>query len=574
LNVTLRQVLEVLWQRAWIIILVTVIAVVSAGAYLAVRDVTYRTTGTVRLNPVVTEASISGEIGGVIIDLDPDTVTAPIILDKAAELLSEPAGTLNGQISVDLDESSRTGRLFVTGTGPSPESARDRTDAVIEAYRAYVDEQMIAAEATLRERHQAAVAEASALQEEVRRNPANAIATTNLATALGEMSRMQAQLDAIATSGPATTVLDDAPLGTATVPDPALVIALALLSGLIVGIGAALIRDQFDNRLRGADEIEEISGATSLGELRWDPAVKKMNPPLPVASSHRTDLSEGLRSVRSTLQVLMPPRNAVIVVTSVEPGDGKSFVTANLALAWARAGKQVILVGGDLRRPDLARYYGEAADGEGLSELLARHADGKHITEESIESLLNFTGYRRLRLLPSGAEPPDPADLLAGAGYPVLIEKIRALADIVIIDSPPAMGLADASLLAAHTDGAVVMASVRRTDRVLLADTVAGLRANGVEVLGVVGNRGRKKLPKTYSAYYMRPTETRQTAPRLTPQSLPIDTDVDDFEIDAGEAADRPPLSRRRPNGAVPVTSSSRGGPNPDPERELETDTE
>ncbi|HWL78358.1 polysaccharide biosynthesis tyrosine autokinase [Microbacterium sp.] len=571
---TLRQVLDVLWQRAWIIVLVTVIAVVSAGAYLAVRDVTYETTGTVRLNPVVTEASLSGEIGGVAIDLDPETITAPVILDKATELLNEPRGSLSDQIDVELDETSRTGRLFITGTGPSPESARDRTDAVIEAYRTYVDEQMVAAEATLRERHAAAVQQAAALQEEVRRNPANAIATTNLATALGQMSTLQAQLDAMATSGPATTVLDDAPLGTATVPDPALVIALALLSGLIVGIGAALIRDQFDNRLRGADEIEEISGATSLGELRWDPAVKKMNPPLPVAGSHRTDLSEGLRSVRSTLQVLLPPRNAVIVVTSVEPGDGKSFVTANLALAWARAGKQVILVGGDLRRPDLARYYGEAADGEGVSELLARHADGKHITEEAIESLLNFTGYRRLRLLPSGAEPPDPADLLAGEGYPVLVEKLRALADIVIIDSPPAMGLADASLLAAHTDGAVIMASVRRTDRVLLADTVSGLRANGVEVLGVVGNRGRKKLPKTYSAYYMRPTDTRPATPRLTPQSLPIDTEVDDFEIDAGEAADRPPLSRRRPNGAVPVTSSSRGGPNPDPERELETDTE
>ncbi len=575
LNVTLRQVLEVLWQRAWIIILVAVIAVVSAGAYLAIRDVTYRTTGTVRLNPVVTEAALSGEIGGVVIDLDPDTVTAPVILDKAAELIGEPAGSLNGQISVDLDESSRTGRLFVTGKGPTPDSARVRTDAVIEAYRTYVDEQMVAAEATLRERHQAAITQASALQEEVRRNPSNAIATTNLATALGQMSSLQAQLDAIATSGPATTVLDDAPIGSATVPDPALVLALALLSGLIVGIGAALIRDQFDNRLRGSDEVEEVSGATSLGELRWDPGVKKMIPPLPVAGSHRTDLSEGLRTVRSTLQVLMPPRNAVVVVTSVEPGDGKSFVTANLALAWARAGKQVILVGGDLRRPDLSRYFGESADGGGLSELLSRHADGKHITVEAIEKHLNFTGYRRLRLLPSGAEPPDPADLLAGAGYPVLVEKLRTLADVVIIDSPPAMGLADASLLSAHTDGAVVMASVRRTDRVLLADTVAGLRANGVEVLGVVANRGRRKLPKTYSAYYMRrPSETRPTAPRLTPQTLPIDTDVDDFEIDAGEAAERPPMSRRRPNGVVPVPSTSRNGPGRGSDRDPETDTE
>src|SRR5690606_10840780 len=105
----------------------------------------------------------------------------------------------------------------------------------------------------------------------------------------------------------------------------------------------------------------------------------------------------------------------------------------------------------------------------------------------------------------------EPADLIARPITAELIEYLRTLADVVIIDSPPAIGMADAALLAAHTDGAVVLASVRRTDRVRLVEAIEALRAAGVEVLGVVSNRSRRKLPKTYSSYYVaadRPART------------------------------------------------------------------
>lgn len=561
---TLRQVLAVLWKQAWIIALVTLVAGVTAAMYLSVREVPYTAEGTVRLNPVVTEAAVSGELGGVVIDLDPETVTSPMILDSAAELAGEAPGSLDGAIDVDLEEGARTGRLIVTATGPTAESARDRADAVIEVYRAYVDEQIVAAEAILRERLAAAVAEATALQQVVRDDPGNAIATTNLASTLGDMSALQSQLDAIATSGPTTTVLHDVPLGEPTVPDPIVVLALALLTGIIVGVGAALIRDQFDNRLRGVEEVEPLVGVASLGELRWDSSVLRMSPPLPVASSHRTDLSEGIRTVRSTLQVLIPSRGAAVVVTSVEPGDGKTFLSANLALASARAGKQVILVGGDLRRPDLARYLKDAAEGGGVSDLLEDHADGRDLDNETVTAMLRHTQYRRLRVLPPGEELTDPADILAGPGWPILLDRLRSMTDIVIIDSPPALGLADASLLGAQCDGAVVVSSIGRTNRALLVDTVSGLRANGVKVLGVVANRSQRKLPSSYSSYYLATGGHSTGAPA---ESSAEAGEPDELERFSSVFDDDPPAPD-------PDSEAAAEGPAPDQDAETAADGE
>lgn len=548
---TLRQVLDVLWKRAWIILVVTAVATATAAVYVAVREVSYQTEGTVRLNVIVTDAVETGEIGGVVVDLDPETITAPLILDPAAELTGEAPAALTGQIEAEFEEGARTGRIVISGTGPTPESAQTRTEAVIETYRAYLDQQMEMVTQTLRDRHTAAVEEATELQAEIARNPNNSIATTNLGIALGEMTALQSTLNEITTAGPTGTVLNAVQPGAPVQPGRFIVLALALATGLIVGIGAALIRDQFDNRLRSSDEIEEISSASSLGELRWDRGVKRMDPPLPVASRSRTGLSEGLRAVRSTLQVLLPAHRAVIVLTSVAPGDGKSFISSNLALAWARAGRQVVLVGGDLRRPELGRYFDDAADGPGLAELLLERGTHGSITEAGVAGMLNETAYPRLRVLPAGAEPADPADLLAGDGWAEVVAALRSLADIVIVDSPPAMGIVDASLLAAHADGAALIASVGRSDRAMIVDSIDSLEANGVQVLGVIANRGRRRLPKAYATYLGSTSEPAQGAP----ESRRALRDVPDQSVDEGPG--RPGEVSSPDTAATPADSPS-----------------
>ncbi|GAA1919626.1 hypothetical protein GCM10009775_10290 [Microbacterium aoyamense] len=513
---SLRQILAVLWHRKWTMLAVTLIAVLTAWGYLQIRDVEYESSSVVRLNPIVTNGVVTGEIGGVAVELGADTIMSPVILEPAAASLGESTAALENAIYAEFVEGERAGEMTVSSVGPSASIAQDRASAVVATYQTYVDEQLVAAQATLAQRYSDVLANAQNLQNVVALNPDDRIASANLTTAIATMNGLQTAINDLSVAGSATTVTLAAYPGEDTSPSALIILLLALATGLVVGAAAALIRDQFDNRLRDEREIEPITGAASLGDLAWDRSLSRRAQPLPVAESARTGLSEGLRTLRSTLQVLLPTHSAAIVVTSVEPGDGKSFISANLALAWARGGKRVILVGGDLRRPDLARYYHDAADGEGLAELLQEHESGEGITPDVVESRLNTTRHRRLRILPSGFEPADPADLLAGPALAAIIESLRSLADIVVIDSPPAMGMADAALMATHTDGALLVASIRRTDRARLAQATDGLKANGVVVLGVVANRSRRRLPKTYNSYYLRtagPRSTSQTAP-------------------------------------------------------------
>jgi capsular exopolysaccharide synthesis family protein len=324
---------------------------------------------------------------------------------------------------------------------------------------------------------------------------------------------------------------------------PLLALSVALVAGLIAGIGIALIWDAFDDRLRGEDELEPLTGIPALGELANDKRMFRRGDWLPAASRKRTALNEGLRALRTTLQVLLPQANDVVVLTSVEPGDGKTFVSANLALAWARTGKRVVLVGGDLRNPSLGDYFGDAADGAGLTELLRATAVRKAApTADAVEANLNRTKFRGLRILPSGTEPWDPADLLALDGLGTILDSLRSLCDIVVIDSPPAFALVDASLLAAHADGAVLVTSVRRTKRKLLVETVHALVGNGVTVLGIVANRSRRRIPKSYSAYY---GASRTPGPKAAVASTRTATarqepDEDDLLPDHDEGIDQP----------------------------------
>lgn len=502
LVVTLRQILDVLWKRKWIVVAVTVVALLVALAYLQMRTVTYSTSSIVRLNSVVATGAATGEISGVAVDVGSDAVTSEDVVTVAGAQLGEAPDVLADSIQVSIDDSTGSTRMQIAAFGDSPVQAQERANAVTAAYVTYVQDQMTDVLTTLTQRQADAITAARDLQKQVAEDPTDSIASTNLATALSKMTSLNLAIENVNNAGAATAVVSSAYPGEPTVPSPIVVLLLALTTGLIVGIAAALVRDQFDNRLRGEDEILQTAGVRSLGELNWDRGVARTQPPLPVARNDRTDLSERLRTLRSTLQVFLPARGAVVVLTSVEPGDGKSFVSANLALAWARAGRRVILVDGDLRRPDLGRYLESAADGEGLAEILQEHEIGESLRPDAVESRLNATAYRRLRVLPAGAEPPDSADLLARPVLRELMSHLRSLADVVIVDSPPAIGMSDAAQLALQSDGAVVIASVRKTDRVLLNETVAGLRASGAEVLGVVANRGRRQLPKAYSAYY------------------------------------------------------------------------
>ncbi len=504
-NVTLRQILGVLWLRRWLIVAVVVVALISAAFVIQLQPKSFESDATVRTSAIVTDAASTGSLGGVQVDIDSNTATSPNVLSQAARLAGEPGTNYSRYVSTTITAGSKTDTILIAAIAATPELAQRRSSAVVKAFNDYLQQQIDSTVATLKARASAANASAVAYQAQAFAAPNNALIAANLSSALSTLSSTNAEITLITDSGSPTTTLTAAPLGSSLGTSPLLVLLLALVAGVIAGMGIALIRDQFDDRLRGDHEIERLTSLPSLGELVLDKSVAKTGDLLPAARSEQTALGEGLRSLRTSMQVLLPRQNAVVAFSSVEPGDGKTFVSANVALAWARTGKRVILVGGDLRRPSLWSYFGEAARGPGLIEILQdAEENGRSVSASDVTAHLNDTAYRGLRVLPAGERDADPADLLATASLKQLIAVLRDLADVIIIDTPPAMALVDASLLAEQSDGLILLATINRTDRTFLVNTLESLRQNGVHTLGVVTNRSRRTLPKSYAPYYAR----------------------------------------------------------------------
>jgi len=499
--------LNAIWQRRLLIIGVVVLAVAVAAVFLLRQTPVYNSSITVRMSSLATSAASSGQIGTAAVDFDPASITSPAVLGPAAKKVGEPAvaGATWG-VSYSLADTASQNQptvITITAQGRNAAQSQERATAVADSYNTYLTGQLAIAKKAAEAQQAKWTATAEVYQAQVTANPANSIAQSNLANAISSLGNATDTINKIDNAGKPLTVTQTATPGEFQGTSPLIAIAVALVAGLIAGIGIALIWDAFDDRLRGEEELEALTGLPALGELALDKRMLRRGDWLPAAGRKRTSLNEGLRALRTTLQVLLPQGNDVVVLTSVEPGDGKTFVSSNLALAWARTGKRVVLVGGDLRKPGLDEYFGDVATGRGLTELLQTAAiRGAAPSREEIADSLNATKFRGLSILPAGSEPWDPADLLAVDGLGDIIASLRSLCDIVVIDSPPALALVDASLLAAHSDGAVLVASVRRTRRKLLVETLRTLSSNGITVLGTVANRSRRRIPKSYSAYY------------------------------------------------------------------------
>ena len=290
-------------------------------------------------------------------------------------------------------------------------------------------------------------------------------------------------------------MLLQAKLGKSTSISPTTILGIGLLSGLLAGAGVALIREQFDQRLHSTVNVEEATGEPILTEVAAIRRRRKQDLSLPTALHGATAFNESIRRLRTSLQVLTPQRSAV-VMTSPDPGDGKSFLAANLAVSMSLAGRSVIVVGGDLRRAQLGAYFDLTQDVPGFANAIENNAAGQELWD-----LLRPTAYRGLMVLAAGQSKAEPADLLATSALGQVVTRLRTMADVVLIDTPPALALADAAIIARHADGVVAIATLGRTQRESLVGTLRVLRANGSHILGVVANRSRRTMPDTYRQY-------------------------------------------------------------------------
>ncbi|WP_081809419.1 polysaccharide biosynthesis tyrosine autokinase [Mycobacterium sp. URHB0044] len=260
------------------------------------------------------------------------------------------------------------------------------------------------------------------------------------------------------------------------VPQTSRNLALGLALGVIFGIGLAFLRDRLDNTVKNPQILEQIVGAGLVATIPVDKTRRK-NPAIPFAGD-RSAIAEAFRKLRTNLQFLDvddPPR--VLVVASSLPSEGKSTTAINLALALAEADHNVVLVEGDMRRPKLHTYL-DLVGSVGFSTVLTGRA--------SLPEVLQKTRFPGLTVLTSGAVPPNPSELLGSLAAKKILSELRGSFDFVIVDTSPLLAVTDAAVLAAESDGVLMIARFGETKRDQLAHAVANLENVGARILGAI----------------------------------------------------------------------------------------
>lgn len=276
-------------------------------------------------------------------------------------------------------------------------------------------------------------------------------------------------------------------------PNVPISLAVGLLAGLGLGLAFAVGRELLDRTLKSPDDVRDVLGLTYLGLLpRTGDAVREPRrgrrrrptgdepPELAVHRKPKSGTAEAARAVRTNLTFMSPdnpPRR--LLVTSAVPSEGKTTVACSIAIAMAQAGQRVLLLDCDLRRPRLHKVFGASA-GIGVSTCV--------LEPESLEAGIVETEVPNLSLLPAGAIPPTPAELLQSAAFSRLLETVGERYDRIVIDSPPLVPVTDAAIIATRVDGVVLVARPMHTRRDLAGHAVRALRDVGARVLGCILN--------------------------------------------------------------------------------------
>lgn len=262
-------------------------------------------------------------------------------------------------------------------------------------------------------------------------------------------------------------------------PNTKLYMAIGLVLGAVVGVAYALLRRVTNTRVRGEDEITDLTSAPILGSIpSWRSGDRVQVPLLTGGVGPR---SEAYRRLRSNLEFVRADdhRWSTLVITSAAPGDGKSTTAINLALAIAEHGDKVLLVDADLRRPTISSVTG-LESGVGLSSVL--------IDKVKLTGAVQLWDDR-LDVMTSGPIPPNPLQLIDSSSMEKFLTEASAVYDYIIIDAPPLISVVDAAVLARHTDGALLVTRSGGTKRRQLGLALESLSVAGVTPTGVVLTR-------------------------------------------------------------------------------------
>lgn len=289
---------------------------------------------------------------------------------------------------------------------------------------------------------------------------------------------------------------------------------LGTIAGIMAGIGAALLAERLDNVFHSPEDLKELIKLPLLGVIPFNKGLKQLTPLTQAKVEKKVDgyklvlpninnpqnenyfpFIEAFRSLHTNINFLSSDTPIQsLVISSAEKGDGKSTVAIQLAQAAASMGQRVLLVDADMRLPQVHSRL-NLPNEQGLSNVISTNLPIYEVIQRSPLS-------DNLFVITSGQIPPDPIKLLSSKKMLNIMAELRQEFDLVIYDTPPILGLADSSIIAAHTAGIVVVVRMAKTDRSVVRQALDGLKLSRANVLGMVVNGVKKHSSSAYNYYY------------------------------------------------------------------------
>lgn len=508
----LEDYLTAIQQRKWLILLCGALALALAIIFTSSRTETFTATSRVLVNPTAV-GSTDGRLVSPVLERQRVVIDSNATAERAADALG--LGQSGRALLRDLDVFfvDDSDSLDIQYVNTDPEVAQAVVNAFAEEYVASRVEQADDLDANTINALQEQIDEIDVQIDELERQIATASAErSQVIAAEGDSSALTDQITSLRTSlssliterrMPASD-LADTELSQRTRIAPAEVLQLAslptepngfsdrilqaigLFLGLGAGVGLAFVLHRLDRTARESSDVELALGTSvlasvppfGLGNRSGASAVVML------ASGRSARIQrarESFRRLRSSVQFLAASREAdTYLVTSARPGEGKSTVSVNLAVAMAQGGGSVCLVNADLRRPTVEKMLG-VPNSQGLSDWL--------VDNTITDILVPISNIPGLVVLPSGPPPTNPGELLSSGELSSLMDELITQFDTVIIDAPPILSAADASTIAPSVDGTLIVVDGQRTDTDTLLRVRGELERTGGTVLGAVLNR-------------------------------------------------------------------------------------
>ena len=245
----------------------------------------------------------------------------------------------------------------------------------------------------------------------------------------------------------------------------------------------------FDDTLRSTENVESELDMPLIGKIFKD----KNDTELVVDKKPKAVTSENIRTLRANLQFSSIDKELkTLLITSTIPGEGKSYISSNLAISFAQAGKKVLIIDCDLRKGRQHRMF-KLNSRKGLSNLL--------ISDNSYKDYIAATKIENLYVIPRGVVPPNPSELLGSKKNVQLIEELKKHFDIIILDGAPITGLSDSLIISSIVDKVLIVSSINRTPKTELKNIKKSLENVGANIAGLVINNINNKTD-SYGSYY------------------------------------------------------------------------